>query len=53
MLYETFPLLFWTSIGKPLSLKLIMINTAFVDAMTFHVVPNHATNLTHLDIVLS
>jgi len=53
MLYETSLLHFWTSIGTPVRLKLIMINTAFVDAMTFHVVPYHATNLTHLDIVLS
>lgn len=37
----------------PVPLKLIMINTAFADAVIFHVFPNYATNLTHLYMVLS
>jgi hypothetical protein len=41
------------SIGMSVCLKLIVINTAFADAVAFHAVPNNATNLTHLDIVRS
>ena len=52
-LYETSLLPFWTSTGMPVRLKLIMINTAFADAVIFQVFPNHATKLIHLDIVLS
>jgi hypothetical protein len=32
----------------PVRLKLIMINTAFAEAVLFYVFPNHATNLIHL-----
>jgi hypothetical protein len=53
MLYETSLRPFWTSIGMPVLLKLIMINTAFAGALIFHVFPNYATNLTHPDIVLA